>query len=78
MKQLVLFVNGKHPRSVAAYKNLQAACERHTPGEYAIELVDVRQRREVACEKDLVALPRCLVICRHRCARSSVTLPIWT
>jgi len=60
MKKLILYVNGMGPRSVAAAGNLKSACERHAPGEYEIEVIDVRTRPEVARELNLIALPSLL------------------
>lgn len=60
MKKLVLYVIGMGPRSIAAAGNLKTACEQYAPGEYEIEVIDVRSRPAVAREQNLVALPSLL------------------
>lgn len=52
-----LYVAGHAPRSVAAIENLEALCEKHMPGRYHIEIIDLAARPELARGDQIVAIP---------------------
>lgn len=54
---LVLYVAGKSPKSLAAYANLKRICESHLEGRYSIEVVDLTAHPELAQQHQIVALP---------------------
>jgi circadian clock protein KaiB len=54
---LRLFVTGTTPRSARAIANLRRVCEERLKGEYDLEVVDIYQRPEAACEHQIVAAP---------------------
>ena len=56
-KRLVLYVAGQTPKSVAAIRNLQRICEENLPGQYAIDVIDLRQSPHLAREHGIVAIP---------------------
>ncbi|MEI4473771.1 circadian clock KaiB family protein [Frigidibacter sp. MR17.24] len=56
-KKLVLYVAGQTPKSLAAIANLQRICDTHLPGEYEIDVVDLRQNPKLAREHGIVAIP---------------------
>lgn len=55
--QLQLFVAGASVNSVRAITNLRHLCETHLPGQYALEVVDVHQQRDLAERQQIIALP---------------------
>jgi len=52
-----LYVAGQTPKSLTAITNLKAVCEKHLPGAYNIEIVDIAQNPERAIEDQIMALP---------------------
>lgn len=56
-RKLFLYVAGQTPKSVAAIANLQRICTEHLPGQYEIEVVDLRQDPKLAREHSIVAIP---------------------
>jgi hypothetical protein len=54
---LRLCLAGQNTKSREALKNLIEICERDFPGEYKIEVVDVRKNPRAAQENNLIALP---------------------
>ncbi len=54
---LRLYVAGQSPRSLRAFANLKALCEKHLAGHYEIEIVDLMQNPALAQADDIVALP---------------------
>jgi circadian clock protein KaiB len=52
-----LYVAGQTPKSLAAIVNLKSVCEKHLPGAYNIEIVDVAKEPERAIEDQIMALP---------------------
>jgi circadian clock protein KaiB len=54
---LRLYLAGQNTKSREALKNLKEICERDFPGEYKIEIVDVRKNPGAAQENNLIALP---------------------
>ena len=60
--KLRLFVTGASPNSVRAIANLKHICEKHIPGKYELEIIDVYQQPLLAQEQQLIALPLLLKI----------------
>jgi circadian clock protein KaiB len=54
---LRLYIAGQNGKSRSALKNLKEICDRDFPGEYKIEIVDVRKNPSAAQENNLIALP---------------------
>jgi circadian clock protein KaiB len=57
MWELRLYVAGKTARSVAAFENLKRLCEKHLPGKYQIEVVDLLVHPQLAKGDQIVAIP---------------------
>lgn len=56
-RRLVLYVAGQTPKSLAAISNLQRICSEHLPGQYEIEVIDLKQNPKLAKEHAIVAIP---------------------
>ena len=56
-KKLTLYVAGQTPKSLAAIANLKKITEEHTPGQYVIEVIDLRQNPKLAKEHSIIAIP---------------------
>ena len=54
---LRVYIAGQNGKSRRALKNLKEICDRDFPGEYKIEIVDVRKNPSAAQENNLIALP---------------------
>ena len=54
---LRLFVAGGSLNSTRAIANLKSICTQHLAGRYTLEVIDVREDREIAEREQLVALP---------------------
>ena len=54
---LRLFITGASPNSVRAVANIKEICDKHLPGRYRLEIIDVYQQRDLAQKEQLVALP---------------------
>lgn len=54
---LRLFVAGQTPKSIHAIENLKRICERHLPGQYDLEVVDLYQQPELARVHQIVVAP---------------------
>jgi circadian clock protein KaiB len=52
-----LYVAGQTSKSLTAYSNLKQICEKHLPGRYKIEVVDLTRQPELAQKDQIVALP---------------------
>jgi circadian clock protein KaiB len=52
-----LFVSGATSKSVRAIANIKAICDKHLPGQYQIEVVDIYQQPERLSQDQVVALP---------------------
>src|SRR5580698_10751794 len=52
-----LYVAGETPRSMAAISNLRRLCEKHLPGIYRIEIIDLMKHPERAMSDQIVAVP---------------------
>lgn len=54
---LRLYVAGQTPKSVAALANLTRLCEKHLPGRYSIEVIDLMKDPALAQRDQIVAIP---------------------
>lgn len=54
---LRLYIAGKTPRAIEAFRNLQKICEEHLAGRYEIEIVDLLENPKLARGDQIVALP---------------------
>ncbi|MGE5621924.1 MAG: circadian clock KaiB family protein [Bacillota bacterium] len=54
---LRLYVTRLTPRCTRAIDNIRAICERHLEGRYELEVIDIRQRPELARDEQIVAVP---------------------
>ena len=55
--KLVLYVAGQTPKSLAAIANLERICSTHLPGQYEVEVIDLKQNPRLAREHSIVAIP---------------------
>jgi circadian clock protein KaiB len=55
--ELRLYIAGKTPRAVKAFRNLQRICEEHLAGSYHIEIIDLLQTPTLAKGDQIVAVP---------------------
>lgn len=55
--KLRLYVVGQTPRAVAAFANLKRLCEKHLPGRYEIEVVDLLENPRLAADDQIIAVP---------------------
>ena len=56
-RKLILYVAGQTPKSLAAIANLERICAEHLPGQYTVEVIDLRQDPKLAREHSIVAIP---------------------
>jgi circadian clock protein KaiB len=56
-RKLILYVAGETPKSLAAIANLERICADHLPGQYEIEVIDLRQDPKLAREHSILAIP---------------------
>jgi circadian clock protein KaiB len=54
---LRLYVTGATAKSVRAITNIKRICEKHLAGQYALEVIDVYQRPNLAREEQIIAAP---------------------
>lgn len=54
---LRLYVAGQTPRALTAYENLKRICEEHLAGRYEIEVIDLRERPQLARGDEIIAVP---------------------
>jgi circadian clock protein KaiB len=54
---LRLYVAGETAKSAAALKNLKKLCERHLPGRYTIEVIDLMKDPALAQRDQIIAIP---------------------
>ncbi|MHC1792090.1 circadian clock KaiB family protein [Solidesulfovibrio sp.] len=59
---LRLYVAGMTPRSIEAISSLKDICEGHLKGRYAIEVIDISERPELAKEQQVLAVPTLIKI----------------
>lgn len=56
-RKLILYVAGQTPKSLAAIINLERICAEHLPGQYEVEVIDLRQNPNLAREHSILAIP---------------------
>ena len=54
---LRLYVAGQTPKSLAAFANLKRICEKHLPGKYEIEVIDLLKEPQLAAGDQILAIP---------------------
>jgi len=54
---LRLYVAGRTPKSVLAFRNLQKLCDEHLKGRYKIEVIDLMIHPQLAQGDQILALP---------------------
>jgi circadian clock protein KaiB len=54
---LRLYVAGQSPKSIRAFNNLRAFCEKHLGGKYRIEVIDLVKNPQLAAGDQILALP---------------------
>ena len=54
---LRLYVTGQTPRSLKSVENLQHLCEKHLPGRFSLEVIDIYQQPALAAEGQIIAAP---------------------
>ena len=54
---LRLYVAGQTPKSLAAIANLKRICETHLAGRYAVEVIDLVERPQLAAADQILAIP---------------------
>ena len=52
-----LYVADSTPQSLTALRNLKKLCEQHLPGQYKIEIVDLRKHPERAKDDEIIVVP---------------------
>jgi circadian clock protein KaiB len=55
--ELRLYVAGQTPKSVTAFANLKALCEKHLAGKYSIEMIDLLVNPTLARGDQIIAIP---------------------
>ena len=55
--ELLLYVAGQTPASLAAIANLKRLCDEHLAGKYSIRLIDLLKEPRLARENQIVAVP---------------------
>lgn len=54
---LRLYVAGQTRKSLAALANLRQLCEKHLPGKYRIEVIDLIEQPQLAQKDQVLAIP---------------------
>lgn len=54
---LKLYITGMTSRSARAIENLRMLCDKHLPGRYELQVIDVYQQPELARTEQIVAVP---------------------
>ncbi|MDB6146732.1 MAG: circadian clock protein KaiB [Spartobacteria bacterium] len=54
---LLLYVAGLSPKSVATFRNLERICEEHLAGRYRIKVIDLMQNPQLAQGDQILAVP---------------------
>ena len=54
---LRLYVAGINPRSSAAIRSITEICEKHLPGRYELEVIDIYQQPALAKGEQIIAAP---------------------
>jgi circadian clock protein KaiB len=55
--KLRLYVAGQGPKSLAAITNLRRICDKHMPGTYALEVIDLTKNPQLAQGDQILAVP---------------------
>ncbi|OGN91041.1 MAG: circadian clock protein KaiB [Chloroflexi bacterium RBG_13_46_14] len=55
--ELRLYVAGQTEKSVTAFANLKAICEKHLSDKYRIEVIDLLKNPQLAKDDQIIALP---------------------
>jgi len=55
--ELRLYVAGRTPKSVAAFRNIERLCQEHLQGLYHIEVIDLMKNPQLAQTDQIVAVP---------------------
>ena len=55
--ELRLYVAGRTPKSVAAFRNIEQLCQEHLAGLYHIEVIDLMKNPQLAQTDQIVAVP---------------------
>ena len=55
--ELRLYVAGQSSKSITAFANLKKLCDEHLAGRYAIEVVDLLEKPQLAKGEQIVAIP---------------------
>src|SRR6195952_2043574 len=55
--ELILYIAGKTAKSVTALSNLKKYCEEHLKDEYAIEVIDLLEKPQLAEGDQIFAIP---------------------
>jgi circadian clock protein KaiB len=55
--ELRLYIAGKTPRAVKAFRNLERICQEHLMGRYHIEVIDLLENPALARGDQIVAVP---------------------
>lgn len=56
-RKLVLYVAGQTPKSLAAIANLERICAEDLPGQYEVEVIDLRLDPKLARQHSILAIP---------------------
>lgn len=59
---LRLYIAGISPKSQQAVTNIKEACERHLPGRYELEVIDIYSKPSLAIDEKIVAVPTLLKV----------------
>lgn len=54
---LRLYIAGRAPNSVRAVANAKAICDKHFPGDYELEIIDLIERPERALADGIIVTP---------------------
>lgn len=54
---LRLYVAGRTPRSMEAFRNLKRICEEHLKGRYSIQVIDLLENPKLAKGDQILAVP---------------------
>jgi circadian clock protein KaiB len=54
---LRLYITGQTPRSQQSVENLRALCDKHLPGQFDLEVIDIYQQPAMAAAGQIIAAP---------------------
>ena len=54
---LRLYVAGRTPKSIAAFRNLKVICEQHLAGLYQLDVIDLLENPTLAAGDQILAIP---------------------